>query len=237
VETVDLAPTLFELAGLSETSPVSGRSLVPLLAGATADGQASQGYSEVFDVEFVRTLVAQDRDERYQLLLVEPEWDPEGPWIRDRVTFDVEKGPVQFEAQSFYEPRRIAIDVEGRPHGELEIEPGWRAVEFDLPAGKEVYRVTLDADGCLSPAGVGQGEDGRCLAFQVRGFSPKRFELYDLVQDPAAQVDLYREQGKLRNQIAERLLALEWEPKGGDASQRALSETDEETLKALGYLD
>jgi hypothetical protein len=236
VEAVDLAPTLFEMAGLQETPPVSGRSLVPLLEGAGTEGRASQGYAEVFDVEFARTVIAQDRDERYQILMVEPEWDPVGPWIRDRVTFDVEKGPVRFETQSFHEPRTIAVDLEGRSLEDLEIEPGWRPVEIDLPAGQQVYRVTLDADSCASPLEVGQGEDGRCLAFQVRDFSPRRFELYDLVGDPGARVDLYREQSQIRRRLAARLLALEWEPKG-EAGQRPLSETDEETLKALGYLD
>jgi hypothetical protein len=236
VESVDLAPTLFELAGLQDTPPVSGRSLVPLLEGAGPQGRASEGYAEVFDVEFVRTLVAQDRDERYQILMVEPEWDPVGPWIRDRVTFDVEDGPVRFETHSFHVPRKIVIEVEGEPRVDLEIEPGWTPVELDLPAGRQVYRVTLDADGCVSPAEIGEGEDGRCLAFQVRDFSPRRFELYDLVRDPEAQVDLYRDQGEIRRRLAERLLALEWEPRG-EAESRSLSAADEETLRALGYLD
>ena len=236
VEAVDLAPTLFELAGLQNTPPVSGRSLVPLLAGAGTETPSSQGYAEVFDVEFVRTVVAQDRDQRYQLLMVEPEWDPVGPWIRDRVTFDVEESLLQFEAHSFHEPRQVAIDVEGRPHGQLEMGPTWQAVEIDLPAGRQVYRVTLDADGCLSPAQVGEGVDDRCLAFQVRNFTPRRFELYDLVQDPLAKSDLYREEARIRRRLAERLLSLEWDPKG-EAGQRTLSATDEATLKALGYLD
>ena len=236
VETVDLAPTLFELAGLPLTQTISGRSLVPLLTGAESEGQASQGYAEVFDVEFARTLLAQDRGQRYQLVLVEPEWDPAGPWIRDRVTFDVGQGPVEFETHSFHEPRRVSIEIEGQPHGQLEIEPQWHRVGFDLPAGRQVYRVALDADGCVSPAQVGQGDDGRCLAFQIRDLMPRRLELYDLVSDPRAQEDLYRQEDKIRRRLSERILAMEWEPRG-DAGQRVLSEADEQTLRALGYLD
>jgi len=235
VETVDLAPTLLDLAGLSEVPVTSGRSLVPILEGADSTGP-SQGYGEVFDVEFVRTVVAQDRDQRYQLVMVEPEWDPAGPWIRDQVTFDIEVGPLRFEAQSFHEPRLVSIEIEGRRHGELEITPGWQPVEIDLPSGRSVYRVTLTADGCLSPAQVGEGTDDRCLAFQVRKFAPRRFELYDLIEDPAAQNDLFRDEAEIRRRLADRLLALEWSPRS-EGGEKPLSVEDEETLRALGYLD
>ena len=96
--------------------------------------------------------------------------------------------------------------------------------------------MTLIADGCISPAAVGQGEDDRCLAFQVRGFEPRRFELYDLVADPLAERDLFRDLPKIRRRLAERVLGLEWEPVG-EAEERLLSAEDEETLRALGYLD
>ena len=236
VEMVDLAPTLFDLAGLPELPMVSGSSLVPLMVGAGPASSASEGYAEVFDVEFVRTVVAQDRDQRYQLLMVEPEWDPVGPWIREKVTFDIDKGPVRFEAQSFHEPRRISIEMDGTRLGELVITPGWQPVEIELPAGRTVYRLTLTADGCVSPAEVGQGEDGRCLAFQVRKFEPRRFELYNLTRDPTARSDLFEAETGIRRRLAERLLSKEWQPRG-EAEQRVLSESDEKTLKALGYLD
>jgi hypothetical protein len=168
--------------------------------------------------------------------MVEPEWDPVGPWIRDRFTFDVEGGSLRFEAQSFHEARRITVEVDGRRLPDVEIGPGWRPVEIALPAGRRIHRVTLEADGCVSPAAVGEGEDTRCLAFQVRSFEPRRFELYDLVRDPAAGSDLYRTQPEIRRRLADRLLSMRWEPRA-DAGQRPLSEADEETLRALGYLD
>jgi len=236
VETVDIAPTLYELAGLPAAPQVSGRSLVPQLERVSGSPRASEGYSEVFDVEFVRTLLAQDRDRRYQLLMVEPEWDPVGPWIRDSVTFDTAKKKLAFQAQSFHVPRQIRIEIDGQPQGELEMTPGWSPVEIELPGGRSIYRVTLSADGCVSPAAVGEGEDGRCLAFQVRGFMPRRFELYDLVEDPNAEVDLFRSQARIRRRLSDRLLALEWSPLA-QAGERPLSEADEATLRALGYLD
>lgn len=143
---------------------------------------------------------------------------------------------MRFEGQSFHEPRRIQVELEGRPHGVLELSPSWQTVEIDLPSGDEIHRVTLIADGCVSPAEVGEGEDDRCLAFQVRNFKPRRFELYDLVVDPMAERDLFRDQPKIRRRLRDRLLAFEWEPRG-EAGERLLSVEDEETLRALGYLD
>ncbi len=236
VESIDLAPTLLKLAGIEPGDNLSGRSLVPLLGSRPVGGQGSQGYAEVLDVEFVRTVLAQDRGRRYQLVMVEPEWDPVGPWIRDRFTFDVDEGPVRFESQSFHQPRRVRIELEGEPHGVLDLRPGWQSVEIDLPRGEGVHRVTLIADGCVSPAAVGEGEDERCLAFQVRNFAPRRFELYDLTTDPLAQRDLFRHQPKIRQRLTERLLSMKWKPRG-EAGDRLLSAEDEATLRALGYLD
>lgn len=236
VELVDLAPTLYELAGFAPSGQVSGRSLLAQLERTSRPSPASQGYSEVFDVDFVRTVVAQDRDQRFQLLMVEPEWDPVGPWIRDSVTFDTEKENLTFEAQSFHVPRQVRIEIDGESGGVLEMTPGWSSVEIEMPGGRKVYRVTLTADGCLSPAEVGESEDDRCLAFQLRGFMPRRFELYDLAKDPNAEVDLFRSHAGIRRRLSDRLLGLEWTPLAR-ASERALSREDEETLKALGYLD
>lgn len=236
VESVDLAPTLLELAGVDPPDGFSGRSLVPFVEDRAEVGRGSQGYAEVFDVEFVRTVVAQDRSRRYQLVMVEPEWDPVGPWVRGTVTFDVEEGPVRFEGQSFHEPRQIQVEVDGEPHSVLELRPGWQPVEIDLPAGSRTFRLTLTADGCVSPTEVGDGEDDRCLAFQVRQFMPRRFELYDLVADPLAEHDLFRQESEIRQRLAERLLALDWEPRG-EGEERVLSAEDEATLRALGYLD
>lgn len=236
VELVDVAPTLYELAGLEVPATLSGRSLVEHIDSRPQRHHESQAYAEVLDVEFAYTLLARQRDQIFQLLMVEPELDPTGSWIRGSVAFDTEDSTVSFEAHSFYEPRRIRVVSDGEDVDELVLGTDWSTVQIELPEREGIQRVVLEADGCRSPAEVGEGEDGRCLAFQVRNFSPRRFELYDLVADPEAQDDLYRSSQRVRTALQRRLLELEWNAleKGGD---RSLSSAEEETLKALGYLD
>ena len=109
-------------------------------------------------------------------------------------------------------------------------------IAIDLPGNDRIKRVTLVADGCVVPATVSDNQDGRCLAFQIRGFMPQRLELYDLLEDPTAQHDLFLERPRLRQRLAERILARKWTPRG-EAGEMGLTEAEEETLRALGYLD
>ena len=236
VELVDIAPTLYELAGLEVPSGLSGSGLLEQIASSESTVSESQAYAEVLDVEFAYTLWSQKRDHLYQMLMAEPELDPTGPWVRSGVSFDTEESSIRFEAHSFFEPRTVHVRVDGESQPDLALRPEWRSVELELPEGAGVRRVELEADGCRSPADVGEGEDDRCLAFQVRGLRPLRFELYDLIADPDAQHDIYRESRRVGSALRRRLLGLKWEALES-GKERELSSEDEETLRALGYLD
>lgn len=237
VETVDLAPTLLELAGIEASEAFSGRSLVGDLRGDRREDATSQAYAEVLEEERVRTLMARAPRAFLQLLLVEPEPDPVGPWIRDAFTFDTEESTLEFEAHSFHDPRRVHVTVDGSPLSVIELGPDWQPVVLELPGGRRrIRRVGLQADGCISPAAVRESTDDRCLAFQTRGLEPMRHELYDLRDDPGAQTDLFREREKLRRRLSERLAAMQWNSRA-EPGQQELSEEDEAALRALGYLD
>ncbi len=237
VETVDLAPTLLELAGIEASDSFSGRSLVGDLRGTRREDPTSQAYAEVLEEEKVRTLMAHAPGAFLQLLLVEPEPDPVGPWIRGAFTFDTEESSLEFEAHSFHHPRRVHVTVDGSPLSVIELGPDWQPIVLELPSGRQtIRRVGLQADGCISPAAVGESTDDRCLAFQTRGLEPMRHELYDLGDDPGAQTDLFRERAKLRRRLSERLAAMQWESRA-EPSQQELSAEDEAALRALGYLD
>ncbi len=144
---------------------------------------------------------------------------------------------MEFEAHSFHQPRRIEVTVDGSPLDAFELGPDWQPVTLELPGGRrQIRRVRLEADGCISPAEVGESTDDRCLAFQTRGLEPIRHELYDLRGDPLAQKDLFRERESLRRRLTGRLSALRWTSRA-EPGQQELSEEDEAALRALGYLD
>jgi arylsulfatase A-like enzyme len=237
VELVDLAPTILEMAGLEPSSAMSGKSLVGMLQGRERVDPSSQAFAEVLDEERARTLMVHGPGDYLQLLMVEPEPDPSGPWIRSAFTFDTEESRLQFEAHSFHEPRKVEVSVDGSVQGELDLGPEWQAVTLELPGRhRQLRRVRFEADGCLSPAEVGEGADHRCLAFQTRGLGPTRHELYDLEIDPLAQEDLFRERTGLLRRLTARLSDLQWSPRAEPEDQQ-LSDADEEALRALGYLD
>lgn len=237
VETVDLAPTLLELAGIEAADSISGRSLVGALRGDRREDPTSQAYAEVLDEERAQSLMTHDPGAFLQLLMVEPEPDPVGPWIRHSFTLDTEEALVEFEAHSFHQPRRIQVTVDGSPLDEFELGPDWQPVTLELPGRRrQIRRVRLEADGCISPAEVGESTDDRCLAFQTRGLDPIRHELYDLRSDPLAQKDLFKERESLRRRLTGRLSALRWTSRA-EPGQQELSEEDEAALRALGYLD
>ena len=237
VESVDFAPTLLELAGIEPPEAISGKSLVDLMRGESRRDPTSQAYAEVLDEEKARTLLVRDPRAYLQLLMVEPEPDPVGPWIRDAFTFDTEEALLRFEAHSFHEPRRVRVTVDGEELDSIALGPGWQSVTLELPGRRgRIRRVGLEADGCISPADAGESADDRCLAFQTRGLDPIRHELFDLREDPLAQRDLFKDREKLRRNLAERLSALQWASRA-EPGQQELSEEDEAALRALGYLD
>jgi hypothetical protein len=119
----------------------------------------------------------------------------------------------------------------------VKVGTGWQPVELDLPVSPASVRlVTLESDGCDSPLQLGVGADSRCLAFQIRGIAPRRFELYDLSRDSGAANDLVERLGGVRENLVQRIGSYSWTPVAPPGS-RSLSEGAKKRLRALGYLD
>ncbi len=233
VQSIDIAPTLFDLAGVPAAARprVSGRSLVPLVGRSGGDG-LREGYAEAWG-KLDRTLLQQTGGQLRQYVHVQPAREEGGTWVSRSVTFDG-AGETVLHLSGFHVPRQVEARLEGRPFRTLLVRPDQWA-QLPLPRSASPTRVTLTSTDCDSPRAVGAGTDTRCLSFQVRGTALARGELYDLTVDPRGSRDLSRERPQLAQEMLDRLVRLQWSPLA-PPELRTLSREAQEGLRALGYL-
>jgi hypothetical protein len=248
----DLAPTALDLLGAAtplangdsgrpppggqDPGPAdwcSGRSLAGLLAGED-EPLESTAYAESWG-DLDRTLYWRSEDGFFQLLRFEPWFDGDGYWISRSFELDWDGSQLSFEIMSFHEPRQVQVFVDGARFRALEVGPGWRRVRLEPPGHSPVGRVRLVANGCVSPASVGESEDARCLSFKVRGTSLARLELYDLSVDRRQQVDLAGRLPEMRDGLAT-LLASFLSDRLAEPKTAELPPDVERRLRSLGYL-
>ncbi len=232
---VDLAPSLYELAGIAPPPALPGRSLVPCLRDPASCDDA-EAYAEVADEERNRTVIVREGEDLYQFHLVVYDADPEGTWISRRAAFDLAGEAFEFRGRSFHRPRAVRVTADGAAPVELALGVEWADYRLPLRGGAQRHRLTLEADGCDVPAEVGEGDDERCLSLIVQGPTLSRTELFNLSRDPLATRDLSRSEPALHRRLARRLAALEWQPVAGRLTSE-LTAQQEEMLRALGYVD
>jgi hypothetical protein len=231
---IDLAPTLLELAELPPFELVAGRSLVPYLIDPS-HRRSGFTYAEIEEASYQRSLIGDVDGTRFLLVATEVKRDGEGTWVEDRnATLDYFGSRLEFRGRSFHSPRRVGVAADGRPIGELEVAPEWGDLAIDLP-GEGVHRLTLEADDCVRPVDVGEG-DVRCLSLIVQGPPLATVELYDLDADPLAQDELSRRRPEVTGRMMNELDRRRWDP-AGEGVVRMLSEEEQNRLRALGYLD
>ena len=231
---VDLAPTLYQLAGVEPPRPPSGRSLAPYLLSPDLR-LGNEAYAEALDRDNFRTLLREQDGTVHQIVLIEPEIGSHGTWITRSVTFQPATDRLEFEAYSFHEPRTVTVHTGGEQVAAIEVGTDWEPVVVELPPGPRRRDVTLSTPDCLSPLELGKSDDARCLSFQVRGMSLRRSELFDLGADPGATTDLSRSNPDLHRFMLRRLLGYTFEPVAGTLA-RELSDETTKTLRDLGYL-
>lgn len=236
VQTVDFAPTIFDLAGVAPPPGMSGRSLRPLLERPER-AVAGEAYAEVKIQNFqARTLLAARDGALWQALHAEAVGEADGFWASKEASFDAGPPGIEFRAVSFHRPREIRVSIDGEPADVWSFGTDWKSWKVELSGRPAKRRIRLATAGCDSPLALGLGNDGRCLSFKLHGASFERRELFDLTGDPAAARDLSVERG---DRLRELLLRLR---QGYSHAPRALpaegSLSDEQVrnLKALGYL-
>ncbi len=236
VQSIDIAPTLFELARipLGARPRVSGRSLAALLAGTPAPPTEREAYAEAFTSRD-RALYRQTRDSFWKLVRREPAGAEAGTWISRSVSFEAREPRLRLWMASYREPREVGVQVDGVRLGSYRLDPAGRWLDLELPPGGRERRVELRSPTCTVPKEVGEGSDTRCLSFLVKGHDLSRPELYDLATDHGERHDLSLERAALTGDLARRLEAYRWKPIAAPLTKPLDAETEEQ-LRALGYL-
>jgi hypothetical protein len=233
-ETIDLPPTIAELAGIAAPVGVSGESLAPVVAGA--DGRlAGRAYAQDKMLSFeIRTVLLPVGGRLHQLHHARALAERDGFWASREVIFDARPPALELRAVAFHEPRAVEVRVGDRVVETLELGTEWRSYWVELPAGAK-HVVSLRTPGCASPRELGLGDDRRCLSFKLDGVELSRLELFDLERDPEARHDLSIERPDLVRTLVRALREYPETPRAA-ASATELSDEQIRHLKALGYL-
>jgi arylsulfatase A-like enzyme len=235
VQSLDIAPTLYELAGipLDRRPRMSGRSLVPLLDGDGRTGRR-EAYAEAFATGD-RALYRQTEEGLYQYLRRESRRGEDHLWVSRSASFDVFGPILEFAVQSYHQPRRLRIRVDGRWLRSERLDTAERRLRVELPPGSGKRTVELVSPSCDSPSRVGESADTRCLSFLLKGVAASRSELYDISRDPRSSRDASRERWPLAADLAARLDTIRFRPVH-EPSRSPIDPEQERRLRALGYV-
>ncbi len=235
-QTIDFAPTIYDLAGVTPPPGLSGASLKPLLQKPER-AISGEAYAEVKVLRFDGQALFAERDGKLmQANLASAVMESDGHWVSKETHFDALPPALEFRAVAFHQPREIQASVDGKPTTRLRFETDWKGFRLDLPGGARKHLVSLTTPGCDTPLALGVGNDGRCLSFKIYGPPLERRELFDLSTDPLAAHDLSTERPELLRELLARLASgYEHHLRTAPADQ-ALTEEQIKNLRALGYL-
>ncbi len=226
VRSIDLAPTLYELARAVPAGEPSGESLAGYLVPGPVEPAPRTAFADVSGTTW--SVVDYDAARLFQLIVFQP---PAHQWITRRLEIDVSAGPLSFDIRSFQDERTLEISHGAEKLRSVDVGPEWTRVELELSAGRGP--VVITAGDCT----LTETADGpeRCYSFRVRGVPLGRAELYDLAADP-------RESADLSGELADRTRSLyakltEYRARAASEAQaEALDEKLRAELEALGYL-
>ena len=235
VETIDFAPTIYELVGVAPPPDLPGQSRAGDLgrSAKTLDGFA---YAENRMNEFEeRTILQAVGGSLFQLYRAHADPESDGFWVSRRTDFDARPPWLEFRAVAFSKPRAVEAFADGRKIADLELGTDWGSYRLELPGDPGRVRVALRTADCTTPLSVGIGSDSRCLSFKIQGTPLERLELFDLAADRLARHDLSAERPDLVRTLGRALKRYPETPRA-PASQGSLSDEQIRHLKALGYL-
>ncbi len=235
-QTVDFAPTVYDLAGVAAPPGLSGQSLKPYLR-APERALSGEAYAELKVLRFdARSVLAERNGKLMQATFAAAVMESDGHWVSKATHFDALPPALEFRAVAFHQPREVQAVVDGKPTAKLLLETDWKGFRLELPGSARKHRVSLTTPGCETPLAVGVGNDGRCLSFKLHGPPLERRELFDLSSDPLAAKDLSTERPDLLRELLARLESGYRHQLRTAPADQALTEEQIKNLRALGYL-
>lgn len=232
VESVDIAPTLYELAGIAPRTRTSGESLRPRMDGVPS--RLQEATAEGFVVP-ARTIYRAVGERLFQLLLFEEPSEANGRWVTREITFDVFDPVLRFTGVSFHQPRPLEIWIDGRLERRVDLSAVPAEVSIPLPEREGKSTIRLATPGCVSPRELGQSEDTRCLSFLLQGAPLVRASLYELTSDPGETRDVSDRHGAATRNLVRRLQAIRRQPLA-TGREEPLDPELRERLRSLGYI-
>lgn len=241
VQSIDIAPTVYDLAGLEETPKASGFSLKSLIWPHTQPKDQERLVDRrAFALEgdrSARAILAQ-REDAESPMLKQMIWYSlnEGQWIEEEVALDAFESSLKLSLLSYHEPRVIEAVLAGEVIETFEVAPDkWLKAELSLPDNGQKKRVILRGKGCTVPAEVSDSADDRCLSFRLRGGGLRSLELYNLLTDPLAAQDISEKELSALRRLTRELADFEPLPVAA-ADSKDLPPELVERLRSLGYL-
>jgi hypothetical protein len=235
VQSIDLAPTLCDLAGIPPPPQIPGRSLVPLLLGR-GPNDGGEAFSRAMSGE--RSLYSLGSDGLLHLVSIErgPIAGQHPVGVARDLRLWVPPGDLVLEAQSFLEPAAMRVELDLVEVAQVPLRPDrWTRHVVGVADDGGSHFLRLSADTCQpKPTSVGKGAQ-RCLSFLVRGLPSSRTELYRTDLDRRESRDLSLELRPQRDALEQSLESYRFEPLSA-ASAEPLEHDVEEQLRALGYL-
>jgi arylsulfatase A-like enzyme len=232
VQSIDIAPTLYALAGIDAPPRISGQSLVPYLAGRHEPLRA-EAYAEAF-VTRDRAIYRAAGSELHHLIVRRPGVEDGSAWVSRAISFDWPGGAPDIAVRAFHQPRTVRISLDEQPLTEVALDPSrWTTLPLAGVTASPLRHVGIEADGCVAPSSVSNSSDDRCLAFQIRGTAAERRELYDVRRDRAEARDVSHDQAALVRELEQALDAHAWH--GATPVREELDPALRERLRALGY--
>lgn len=241
VQSVDLAPTIYDLFQVAKPSGLAGESLVPLIEDPTGKVR-DWAYSRTFRRKTAaeKGLFEFKGDDLYHLLSLRREVQSRRQvvGVASATQLKIAASDLEFEAKSFRKPSVLKIELNGEVVQEVPLGPeSWTTIPVPGTAAKGSRTLRLSSDICEEINPENEGEGGRrCRSFLVRGLPFRRAELYKSTEDSREVHDLAHLEVDARKDLNRKLKSFHWEPVG-QTSREELDPELEEELRALGYIE